>query len=168
LSFFGKGRVGKNNYLEFIEQGIVQGRRPDLVGGGLIRSLGSWTEVISLRGRGDKQAYDQRILGDDEFVQGVLSEMNDLGKESLRLRSKRKDLYSLAEKLCEIHKVSLGELRSGSRRQEIAEARRVFSWLAVKELGYSGAEVSRYLGVTTSCITRTVSSGKEPDRKRHI
>jgi REP element-mobilizing transposase RayT len=168
LSFFGKGRVGKNNYLKFIEQGVVQGRRTDLVGGGLIRSLGSWTEVLSLRRRGEKQAYDQRILGDDEFVQGVLSEMNDLGKDNLRLRSKRKGLSSLAEKVCEIHKVSLGELRSGSRRNEIIEARQAFSWLAVRELGYSGAEVSRYLGVTTSCITRAVSSGKEPDRKRYI
>jgi len=44
----------------------------------------------------------------------------------------------------------------------------VFSWLAVRELGYSGAEVSRYLGVTTSCITRAVSSGEEPDRKRYL
>ena len=62
----------------------------------MIRSLGSWTEVLSLRRRGEKQAYDQRILGDDEFIQGVLSEMNGLVKESLRLRSKRKDLSSLA------------------------------------------------------------------------
>ena len=72
----------------------------------------------------------------DEFVQGVLSEMNDLGKDNLRLRSERRELPSLAEKVCEIHQVSLGELRYGSRRQEIVEARRVFFWLAVKELWY--------------------------------
>jgi len=57
-------------YSKFIEQGIAQGKKTDLIGGGLIRSLGSWTEVLSLRRRGEKQAYDQRILGDDEFVQG--------------------------------------------------------------------------------------------------
>jgi len=48
------------------------------------------------------------------------------------------------------------------------EARRVFSWLAVKELGYSGAEVARYLGVTPSCVTRAASSGEEPERKDYI
>jgi len=40
----------------------------------------------------------------DEFVQGVLSEMNDLGKENLRLRSERKELPSLAEKVNKISK----------------------------------------------------------------
>lgn len=48
------------------------------------------------------------------------------------------------------------------------EARRIFSCLAVKDLGYSGAEVARYLGVTTSCITRAVSSGKGPAREDYI
>jgi len=34
---------------------------------------------------------------------------------------------------------------------------------AVRELGYSGADVARYLGVTNSCVTRFVTSGKKPD-----
>jgi putative transposase len=168
LSFFGNGFVRRKNYLKFIEQGIAQGRRSDLVGGGLIRSLGGWAEVKSLRRRGEKQAFDQRVLGDDEFVKVVLSEMNELGKENLRLKSNKVDLSLLAEKVCAIHHVSPGELRSGSRRQEIAEARQIFSWLAVKEIGYSGAEVALYLGVTTSCVTRTISTGKEPERENYL
>ena len=36
---------------------------------------------------------------------------------------------------CRVHGVNSGELRSGSRRDEIVEARRVFSLPAVKELG---------------------------------
>ena len=37
------------------------------------------------------------------------------------------------------------------------------SWIAVRELGYSGADVARYLGVTNSCVTRFIASGKKPD-----
>jgi predicted transcriptional regulator len=37
------------------------------------------------------------------------------------------------------------------------------SWIAVRELGYSGADVARYLGVTNSCVTRFVASGQRPD-----
>ena len=70
--------------------------------------------------------------------------------------------------MCKVHEVSIGELRSGSRRQEMVETRRAFSWLAVKELGYSGADVARYLGVTASYVTRVASSGEEPERKSHI
>jgi len=87
---------------------------------------------------------------------------------NLRLGIRRADLSSLAKRVCKVHEVSIGELRSGSRRHEIVETRRVFSWLAVKELGYSGAEVARYLGVSTSCVTRAASSGEEPERKSHI
>ena len=66
------------------------------------------------------------------------------------------------------HEVSNGKLRSGSRIHEIVETRRVFSWMAVEGLGYSGAEVARYLGVTTSCVTRAVSSGREPERENYF
>jgi len=168
LSFFGKPRSAKSNYLRFVQQGITLGSRSELVGGGLIRSLGGWAEVLALRGRGEKQVSDQRVLGDSEFVETVLSEIDDLGKVNLRLATRTMDLSSLAKRVCKTHKVSIGELRSGSRRHEIVETRRVFSWLAVKELGYSGAEVARYLGVTTSCVTRAASSGEEPERKSYI
>ncbi len=61
------------------------------------------------------------------------------------------------------NKISLTELCSGSRRHEIVKARRIVSWAAVRELGYSGAEVARYLGVTNSCVTRFLSSGGKPN-----
>jgi putative transposase len=168
LSFFGNTRSAKSNYLRFVEQAIARGRRPELVGGGLIRSLGGWAGVLALRGRGQKEVSDQTVLGDGEFVETVLSEIDDLGRVNLRLARQRMDLSSFAKRLCKLHEVSIGELRSGSRRHEIVEARRVFSWLAVKELGYPGAEVARYLGVTTSCVTRAASSGEEPERKGYI
>jgi hypothetical protein len=34
---------------------------------------------------------------------------------------------------------------------------------AVRKLGYSGADVARYSGVTNSCVTRFVASGKKLD-----
>lgn len=159
LSFFGKGHRGRENYLNFVTEGISQGRRPDLVGGGLIRSIGGWAEVLSARMRKERHIFDQRILGDGEFVKRVLAEANDFTKKNLRLEVSRPALPSLAERVCEVHKISFGELRSGSRRRAIVEARQVFSRLAVLESGYSGADIARYLGVTTSCITRTISQG---------
>jgi len=74
----------------------------------------------------------------------------------------------LALSVCEKHNISLTELRSGSRRHEIVEVRKIVSWIAVRELGYSGADVARYLGVTTSCVNRSVSSGKRPKLEEYI
>ena len=138
---------------------------PNGMRGGLIKSLGTWPEVLALRRREERLASNQRILEDGEFVNSVLSEIDKIGKDNLRLTPKQMSVSSLFEKVCKVHKISIGELRSGSRRHEIVEARRIVSWLAVTELGYSEAEVARYLGVTTSCITRAVSSGKGPAKE---
>ena len=50
LRFFGK-RIGEDRkkYRSYVEKGISMGRRPELVGGGLIRSLGGWDEVKKMR-----------------------------------------------------------------------------------------------------------------------
>ena len=156
-------RYRRRNYQQYVQKGAALGRRPELVGGGLVRSLGGWSEVLALRGRGDKQRSDQRILGDSEFVQGVISELDDLVKKNLRLSGQRIDIAELAQQVCKKYNISLGELRSGSRRRDVVEARCSISWIAVRELGYSGADVARYLGVSNSCVTRFVASGKKPD-----
>jgi len=64
LGFFGK-RLGNapKKYRSYVEQGISMGRRPELVGGGLIRSLGGWDEIKKMRHTGqDRIKSDQRIL----------------------------------------------------------------------------------------------------------
>jgi putative transposase len=157
LSYFGKGVGRIRKYLNFVEEGIKMGRRPELVGGGLIRSMGGWSEVLALRRRGEKTASDERILGDGEFVERVLEEWDEVGRANLRLTGVRRSLSLLAQQVCENWGVTLEELRSGSRRQVVLKAREEFSQMAVKGLGYSGAEVARYLGVTGSCVTRIVA-----------
>ena len=163
LSFFGGGRNSRRNYLQYVEKHLFQGRRPELVGGGLIRSMGGWSEVLASRRRNERQAADQRILGDGPFVKQVISGFDDLVKKNLRLSGRRVDIKDLAKKVSEKYRVSITELRSGSRRRAAVRARRAMSWIGVRELGYSGADVARYLGVTTSCVTRVISSGRKPD-----
>ena len=157
LSHFGKGARGRKKYLDFVEEGIKKGRRPELVGGGLIRSAGGWSEVLALRKRKERVASDERILGDGEFVKRVFEEWDGIGKENLRLPGARKSLSLLTKQICETLGLTIEELRSGSRRQTVLKAREEFSLMAVKGWGHSGAEVARYLGVTGSCVTRIVT-----------
>ena len=53
-------------------KGIGDGQRPELVGGGLIRSLGGWVAAKAVRGGKDRLKGDEQILGDGDFVQEVL------------------------------------------------------------------------------------------------
>ena len=44
LKWFGQTKGdAKRHYREYVEKGIGEGRRPELVGGGLVRSLGGWS-----------------------------------------------------------------------------------------------------------------------------
>ena len=163
LSFFGSSGNSRKNYLRYVKKGIDQGRRPELVGGGLIRSMGGWSAVLAIRRSGEREVADQRILGDGDFVKQVISGLDDLVKKNLRLSGQRIDIKVLAEKVSEKYNVSIGELRSGGRRRAVVQARRAMSWIGVRELGYSGADIARYLGVTNSCVTRMISAGRKQD-----
>lgn len=127
LAYFGSRlKQARDRYQEFVEAGIAQGRRKDLVGGGLVRGAGGWSQVLSFRRKGIRVASDERILGSGEFVQRLLSEVDDREKETLRLSSLIRDLPSPASRIAEGEGVTEEELRSGGRTRRISKARRVF------------------------------------------
>jgi len=107
-------------------------------------------------------------LGEGDFVEKILSEASNFQKEVLGLDKKKLDLPNLASRISARQGISLDELLSAGLRKEIVEARRVLAWIAVKALGYSGAEVARYLGVTSSCINRSLSRGDRPKQEEYL
>ena len=128
------------------------------MGGGLIRSLAGWSQVLSLRRKGDKVPSDQRRLGSGEFVEELLLEAEKREKETLRLSRRVRGLDELMREMVKGEGIEEGGLRSGGRRKEVIRVRRIFCQLAVRRMGYPGAEVARYLGVTTSAVTRLAAS----------
>jgi putative transposase len=161
LSYFSKRKKEAiERYEDFVQQGMNAGRRPELVGGGLIRSLGGWSQVLSLRRIGSKVFSDERILGSSEFVKDIIADAEETAKETLRLAVKIADLPSLARTVCEGEGVDEVELRSGLRKRQVVKSRRIFCQIAVKKMGYSGADAARFLGITTSAVNRlAVSDG---------
>jgi hypothetical protein len=169
LAYFGKReKRAVEKYEDFVRKGIASGRRPELVGGGLIRSLGGWSQVLSLRRTGSKVFSDERILGSSEFVQDVISEAEEKAKETLRLSSKLPDLATLAKQICLGEEVNELELRSGLRKRKVVKSRKIFCQLAVKKMGYSGADVARFLGINTSAVNRLAVSDELPDIEEYI
>ena len=53
LGYFGRtASRARKAYLNYVEAEIGQGRQDDLTGGGLIRSVGGWSEVKRLKQQG--------------------------------------------------------------------------------------------------------------------
>ena len=169
LAYFGKRRKQAiEKYEQFVKDGIKAGGRPELVGGGLIRSLGGWSQVLSLKRSGSKIFSDERILGRSEFVKDAIKDAEEKERETLRLNLKRSDLVSLAEDICEGEGVDRSELCSGIRKRDVVKSRRIFCQLAVKKMGYSGADVARFLGITTSAVNRLAVSNELPEVKKYL
>ncbi|UCF72437.1 MAG: transposase [Deltaproteobacteria bacterium] len=164
LSYFGtRSKEAMLHYESFVRDGISQGRRPDLVGGGLIRTLGGWAQVLSMRRKGIRVASDDRILGSGEFVGNLISEVDKREKETLRLSSKLTDLATLGRKIAKDQGLLESDLRSGSRNRRVSRIRRLYCQLAVRKMGYPAAEVARYVGVSTSAVARAASSEDLPE-----
>lgn len=156
LSFFGGGRrKAVEAYRRYIEEGFSQGSRPDLVGGGLVRSMGGWSAVLSLRRSGEKATADERVLGSGRFVERVIREAGEREKRLLAGRSK--EVRGLVEAACRSAKVSIKELRAGSRRTGVSRLRNQLACRIVEEVGLSLADTARELGVSTSAICRSLS-----------
>lgn len=157
LGRFGRRLTGaRQRYEAFVRDGVARGRRPDLVGGGLVRSAGGWSQVLSLRRRGERTIADERILGGGDFAETLLAEAAERTRQTLRLARKAADLGALAREVTRREGVTETELRSGSRRRAVSKARRRFCQVAVTQAGFPGAEVARFLGVTTSAVSRSV------------
>ena len=134
----------------------------------MIRSLGGWSQVLSMRRKGIRVASDDRILGSDDFVERLISEVDEREKESLRLSRKVADLASLGRKIARGEGLTVSDLKSGNRKKRVSRARRLFCQLAVRKMGYPGAEVARFLGVTTSAVVRAASSEDLPEIEKYL
>jgi predicted transcriptional regulator len=49
----------------------------------------------------------------------------------------------------------------------VVKSRRIFSQIAVKKMGYSGADVARFLGITTSAVSRLAVSDELPEVEKY-
>ncbi len=149
-------KAARGAYRKFVEDGIRMGRVPELTGGGLIRSLGGWSQVISIRRKGERVESDERILGDGDFVSAILREVEERDIRQLKLRRSGMTLAKVIDEECENGGVSRKELNAGSRRRKVTMVRELIAARGVEEIGLSTAEIARHLGVNTSSITRAI------------
>jgi hypothetical protein len=168
LSMFGKGvGEGKKRYLAFLEAGVEQGRRPELVGGGLIRSLGGWDEVRKRRSIGEERINsDQRILGDSEFVTETLRAAEEKYNRYYRLKSLGYDMGKIEEKVCRIFGLKVAQIYARGREKVRAEARGLLCYWAVRELGYGLTDLAGKLGMTQPGVGYAVRRGERTALER--
>jgi len=160
LGYFGKKRkIAQRRYMEHVLKGIEKGHRPELVGGGLIRSLGGWAEARKAAKDGERIKGDERILGDSQFVLDTLKEADERFERKYELKALGYDLDALAKRVEEIFDMEKGEIYSPGKYRRLIKPRSVFCYWAVRELGVTATNLAGKLGLTQSGVSRSVLRG---------
>jgi REP element-mobilizing transposase RayT len=153
--------TARQRYHGFVEKGISMGRRMDLTGGGLIRSMGGWQAVKAMRKAKVFEKSDERILGDGDFVEQVLSAANEQMDRKNFLIAKGYNLEIIADKVSSAMEIDASEIwKSGKSRSRVA-ARSLFCFWAVRELGISMSKLSRRLSLSLTGVSQSVIRGEK-------
>ena len=155
LDWFGstEGRAVRA-YQAYVREGIPVGRRPELVGGGLVRSAGGWAEVRALRRQKDPMAGDPRILGSGAFVEGLLRDAEERQVAALRRAATPQETAGVIARIYKRAGASVEELQRGGRRGTLSAVRAELAQRLVAGLGLSLAQAARQLGVSTAAISK--------------
>lgn len=159
LTLFGqKTSLARRAYRSFVAKGIALGKRPDLTGGGLIRSAGGWTAVKEMKNEGLRVASDERVLGSSDFVRSVLRKAHKAYNKRLQAKGLTLDsLITFVADQCGAHETLI---KSAVKQRIASQARAIVVHLAIDRLRISGADLSRKLNLTPSAVSRLAGRGR--------
>jgi putative transposase len=161
LSLFGKeAGAARKSYASFIAEGINQGRRPELVGGGLLRSVGGWSALAANRSKGLRLMSDERILGSSKFVEDVLKRANEEYDRRTFARVEGVNLDILIDRISDYFGINKWALMSSSKQREVCRARWALCYVAVNRLMISCADIARKLNISPSSVSKSVLRGR--------
>jgi REP-associated tyrosine transposase len=150
LRRFGRGPAeARERYRQFVADGIEQGRRDELSGGGLRRSQG---DVASTE---DIESFDERVLGSGAFVESL--------RQQEELRDKLAPAMSLSqliERVGALLNVSPEAICRPSKARAPAQARGLVCYLAVRKLKLKGIEVGKELYLSSAGVSLAIRRGE--------
>ena len=136
-------KKARNLYSKFVIDGMDE--EVDFSGGGLKRSL----EDSSSK----RQAFDDRILGDGQFVEKIIATESKVAH-----RDQDKLTQSIISSVVKNRGVSKAQLLGRSRERKLASFRAELAYRLSTEAGLSGRDIGVQLGVSDSGISRMLAN----------
>jgi len=146
-------------YRQYVNNGIELGKQEILVGGGLMRSAGGWEAVNSLRKKGLFQKSDERILGDSNFVNSVLSDAQDVLNNRCKTAAAGVGMDDIIAAVSELLLIRSHSLVGPSKERIVVKGRALVCYWGVRELGMSMTEVAGRLKISVPTVSIAARKG---------
>jgi putative transposase len=157
LRQFGTDPKGaRKKYVSYLKERVHKFKSGELSGGGLIRSRGGLSKMMGMSKEEGKEEFDERILGDGDFVASVLKEADGQIQKGKKISPD-----AVIKAVIEATGISREEIRSRSQNRQVVKARALYCYLAKERCGLSGAMLMQQLGMTSGAISHLVSKGRE-------
>jgi putative transposase len=162
--FSDKAGTARTLYRAFVEAGIAEGKRNDLIGGGLLRSNKGWRPAKDVGHR----KGDERILGSSGFVLGVMEAAHETWERTHALKIKGVDFAAVQGHVAGLFERDPEEiLLPGKYRARVA-ARSVLCYFLVRELGMTATAVAERLGMGQPAVSIAVARGEAIVKERGL
>jgi putative transposase len=169
LEFFsGRTREARERYRDFVEKGVSLGKRADLVGGGVLRSLGGWWGLRDFRKAGIRVKGDERILGDSDFVENVLKAAGEALEEKYDLMARGYDFDRAVSRVAEVMGLTPDQVTAFGKSPRTVEARALLCFWAHRKLEMSTIEVARRLKISQPAASRLSKRGERIEKKNRF
>jgi REP element-mobilizing transposase RayT len=154
MRFSDKRKVAITGYNGFVGDGLNQGRREELRGGGLIRSIGGIAAMMS-RGFEERELSDERILGSGDFVESVLRESDN--NSSINGKPSIDDVL---KEVSEESGIRREQILGPSRSRRVSNARKQFFLVAHERAGATLSMLGRLTGRSHVAVRMAIEEAK--------
>lgn len=158
--------IARKRYGEFVRDGVAVGKRPELTGGGLIRSLGGWQTAKNALSTMDRLKGDERILGGSDFVAHVLRHAEEEMNRRDRLRHDGYGIDRLAKEVADLFDIEPDRIFEPGKYPRIVQARGLFCYWAVRELGMTATALAEKLRLSQPAVSMAVKRGEQLSREK--
>ncbi len=86
---------------------------------------------------------DERILGESDFVDEILSQASEKFERKYELKRLGYDLDRIAATVAEIFEIEIGDIFLKVKQEKRVKAKNLFCYWSVRELGFSLTEFAR-------------------------
>jgi REP element-mobilizing transposase RayT len=157
--------TARRRYKAHLAKGLAMGKRPDLTGGGLVRSSGGWAVIKSLRKANIHFKSDERILGDSDFVDEVLKSADEKLQRRYALEAEGWNLDKLAEKAGAICGLDPEQIFMPGKQPIRVKARSIFCYWAARQLGVTTTKLAGLLKISQPAVSICVRRGEQIVKK---